>query len=68
MDALINRILELSGPMPDAEAHRRYLRTLTAPQLAARAKALGENPSRAEREINFWPGRKNAPAAQTKFA
>jgi len=40
MDSIIRQILELSGPMPDAAAHARYLETLTAAQLQARAAAL----------------------------
>ena len=37
---IIQQILELAGPMPDAEAHARYLETLTTAELQARAAAL----------------------------
>jgi hypothetical protein len=40
MNPLVKRILELSGPMPDATAHQRWLETLTPVRLHARLAAL----------------------------
>ena len=57
--AIINRIMHLSGPMPDAEAHRRYLRTLTQQQLLEREKALQELPRLERPTVQFWGLQKN---------
>jgi hypothetical protein len=40
METLINRLFELSGPMPDPAAHRHYLAGLHQDELQARADAL----------------------------
>ena len=37
---LIDRIMELSGAMPDAVKHRRYLERLTVHELSGRLEAL----------------------------
>jgi hypothetical protein len=47
MDRLIQLIIALSGPMPDPEAHGRYLRTLSLADLQARAQALRQEAERA---------------------
>ena len=70
MDHLVEQILEASGPMPDAEAHRRYLRSLTTPQLharlAARLAALREGQPVPERaHVEFWRRNLNAVREET---
>jgi hypothetical protein len=50
MQATIERILALSGPMPDVQRHRHYLEGLELPALQARAAALqAEQPAAAIR-------------------
>jgi len=44
--ALIDQVLELSGPLPDAQAHRRWLETLLETRLQARLVALQESAGR----------------------
>lgn len=68
MDTLIQRILERAGPMPDAAAHTRYLRTLSEAQLTDRLKALEGNRGPVGRTMTFWTGRKNAPQFETAHA
>ena len=66
MDHLVEQILEASGPMPDAEAHRRYLRSLTTPQLHARLAALREGQPVPERaHVEFWRRNLNAVREET---
>ena len=40
MNILINRILDLSGPLPDPAKFKRYLQTLDGRALQARVDAL----------------------------
>jgi hypothetical protein len=42
METLIQEILALSGPLPDAVAHQRYLETLSLEQLRERRAALND--------------------------
>lgn len=65
---LINRIVELSGPMPDEKAHRRYLAGLMPHVLEARIQALQE-PSKKEKNAagEFWGARKNHAEQQPIF-
>ena len=56
MNILIDRIIELSGPLPDEALHRRWLHTLRGDQLQERAKTLEEE-----------SGRPETPAAHGKF-
>jgi len=39
-EIIIRKIMVLSGPMPDPDAHRNYLRQLTLPALNARLFTL----------------------------
>jgi hypothetical protein len=43
---LIREIISASGVMPNVEAHRRYLETLSVPQLEARLSGLSRTPGR----------------------
>ena len=45
-DSIIREILALSGPLPDAGAHRRWLETLLETRLQARLVALRESAGR----------------------
>ena len=54
---IIEQILALEGPMPDAAAHARYLATLTGAELQARAAALVEEQRQAP-QVEFWRGEK----------
>lgn len=54
-DTLINRIVMLSGPMPDAAAHQHYLKTLTTQQLQDRERALAGPPENEKTAaVEFW--------------
>jgi hypothetical protein len=67
MSAIIEQILRLSGPMPDAAAHARYLETLSQTQLQARAAALVDVQPKAERaQVDFWRGVKRNVAYATE--
>ena len=58
--AIINRIMDLAGDMPDPAAHRRNLETLNPRQLQERLAALeAPRPSEKTAEIQFWGPRKN---------
>ena len=60
-DSLINRILTLSGPMPDVERHRRYLQGLNVRQLQEREAALLSGPRQERPAVQFWgPQKKRA--------
>ena len=60
-NTLINRIVTLSGPMPDETRFRRYLATLNGRQLAEREAALLE-PTRKEKNAAIHFGGQPRPA------
>lgn len=58
---VIERILALAGPMPDAEAYRRYLEALSLEELNRKAFDLAEDQKKARTEpVRFW--RTSSPA------
>ncbi len=59
MHTVIEQIMRLSWPMPDPQAHRHYLETLTEQELMDRVQALNRLTTR-ERNFEFWPGKKRA--------
>ena len=66
--SLIDRIMQLSGPMPDPERHRRYLATLNTRQLQEREAALA-SPWRGDvAPVEFWPHKKNGGQNNLKVA
>jgi hypothetical protein len=68
-EVLIKRIMALSGPMPDLEAHRNYLRTLPAPSLSARLSALEQESNRHEkkRTVESTSGLNSTDSAATEI-
>ena len=69
MDTLTQRILELSGPMPDPVAHARYLDTLSTSARKDRLATLLLENSRPETEaVEFWRpyGKRGKPTADPR--
>jgi hypothetical protein len=58
MSAIIQRILDLSGPMPDRTRHARYLERLSADQLQDRERLLLDGPGQPSEVVEFWAGHK----------
>lgn len=55
METIINRIVELSGSMPDEAAFRRYLHTLSAEALHRKALDLAEDQEKPQTvPVRFW--------------
>ena len=55
MTRLVQQILEAAGPMPDPEAHARYLDTLTTQEQKNRLAALLLDGTRRPGEpVRFW--------------
>lgn len=57
MTTIINRIIQLSGPVPDEAAFRRYLHTLSAEALHRKALDLAEDQEKPKTvPVRFWSG------------
>lgn len=66
MDTVINRIIELAGPMPDEVAYRRYLRTLSSHALEAKARDLAaEDHKPMTQPVRFWSRAQRLPEPVT---